>query len=275
MRIHKQALDDLYTTLNRRELVHPDPLETLYAYPEPRDREIVGLVAASLSYGRVKSILASVHTLLDRMPAPARFLAQATPASLAATFAGFRHRFATGDQMAALLVGAKALIERHGSLHACFLAHFAPTHRTVVPALTGFATELRQAAGGMDTHLLPCPSRGSACKRLNLFLRWMVRHDAVDPGGWSGVPPAALVVPLDAHMRRICTALGFTRRKTPDLRAALEITDAFRQFAPTDPVRYDFALTRLGIRPDTDLDAFLARWADPPSPRLRRASPSE
>jgi uncharacterized protein (TIGR02757 family) len=90
----------------------------------------------------------------------------------------------------------------------------------------------------------------------------MVRRDAVDPGGWEGMSPAQLIVPLDVHMHRICRALGLTRRQAADLRTAVEITDAFRAFAPDDPVRYDFALTRLGIRPgpEADLDAFLARW---------------
>ena len=257
--ITQQALDGLHASYTRREHVHPDPLEVLYDYPDVRDREIAALVAASLSYGRVRSILASVRRILARMPSPAAWLAEAGPEALHAAFAGFRHRFATGDQMAALLAGARQLIERHGSLNAAFVAQTRPEAETVIDALAAFAAELRDAAGRLDAHLLPCPSRGSACKRLNLFLRWMVRRDAVDPGGWTGVSPAQLIVPLDVHMHRICTALGFTRRKNADLKAALEITAAFRRFAPDDPVRYDFALTRLGIRPDADLDAFLAR----------------
>jgi len=263
----RRALDDLYARLNRRCYVHPDPLEVLGDYPDVGDREIAALVAACLSYGRVKSILASVRWVLERLtPSPARFLADASAASLHELLAGFRHRFATGAQMAALLLGARRLIAEHGSLNAAFVAHLGSDDATVVPALTAFAAELREAAGGLDAHLLPCPARGSACKRLNLLLRWMVRRDAVDPGGWTGVSPAQLVVPLDVHMRRICAALGLTRRKSADLRAALEITAAFRRFAPDDPVRYDFALTRLGIRPDADLDAFLARWAAPDAP---------
>ena len=87
-------------------------------------------------------------------------------------------------------------------------------------------------------------------KRLNLFLRWMVRRDDVDPGGWDSVSRGRLVVPLDTHLFRIARTLGFTDRKSADLAAALEITDRFREIAPDDPVRYDFALTRLGIRAD-------------------------
>jgi len=142
----------------------------------------------------------------------------------------------------------------------------------LLPALGRFVDELCSAAGGLDDHLLPRPERGSACKRLNLWLRWMVRRDAVDPGGWTGVSPAQLVVPLDVHMHRICRALGLTRREAADLRTAVEITDAFRSFAPDDPVRYDFALTRLGIRPgpEADLEAFLAKWGTSPLPKRNR-----
>ncbi|MBM4038030.1 MAG: TIGR02757 family protein [Planctomycetes bacterium] len=217
-------------------------------------------------------------TRQDSAPySPARFLAAATPELLRRTFADFKHRFATGKELAALLLGAKRLIERHGSLQAAFVAGLAVEHADVVPALILFAAELREAADGLDAHLLPCPTRGSACKRLNLFLRWMVRRDAVDPGGWGGVSPAKLIVPLDVHMHRICRALGLTGRDSADLRTAIEITAAFRAFAPDDPVRYDFALTRLGIRPspDADLDAFLARWATGWQPKPRRESHAE
>jgi len=262
-RISKAALDELYATYTRREFVHPDPLEVLYDYDDPLDREIAGLVAASLSYGRVRSILNSVRSVLERMPSPRRFLAAASPQSLQRAFAGFRHRFATGEQLAALLLGARRLVERHGSLEACFTSRLTADDATVVPALTAFATELRREADGLDTHLLPCPTRGSACKRLNLFLRWMVRRDAVDPGGWDGVAPSKLIVPLDVHMHRICRRLGLTRRKSADLRAAEEATTGFRAFTPDDPVRYDFALTRLGIRPETDLNQFLSQWGLP------------
>ena len=88
----------------------------------------------------------------------------------------------------------------------------------------------------------------------------MVRRDEVDPGGWSSVPVSKLIVPLDTHMHRICLLLNLTKRRQADLRTAVDITHAFRKIAPEDPVRYDFALTRLGIRDDTDLVSFLEAW---------------
>ncbi len=257
MNLLKNRLDELYDRYNRRGFVHPDPLEFLYEYEDPADREVVGLVASSLAYGRVAQILKSVRAVLDRLPSPARFIRDASRASLAKTFIGFKHRFASAEDLAALLYGAASLILDHGSLEAAFFSNFASRDDTVLPALTAFAARLQDAASHRS-HLLPCPSAGSACKRLHLYLRWMVREDAVDPGGWRSVPPSKLIVPLDVHMHRICARLGLTDRKHPDANTAIEVTRAFRAFAPVDPVRYDFALTRLGIRRDADPEEFLA-----------------
>ena len=127
----------------------------------------------------------------------------------------------------------------------------------MIPALAEFVEELSSVFAGKPRSLLPSPRAGSACKRHNLFLRWMVRSDAVDPGGWMDIPSAKLIVPVDVHMHRISLQIGLTKRKQANLRTALEITAAFRSIAPEDPVRYDFALTRLGIRNDTDPESFI------------------
>ncbi|MCK4602958.1 MAG: TIGR02757 family protein, partial [Phycisphaerae bacterium] len=189
----------------------------------------------------------------------ARFVKSAKADSLRRMFEDFRYRFQTGRELAALLLAIKDVLHRHGSLQACFLSANGKDDDTVLPALSGFVKQLSAAAKGRCGHLLPCPTRGSACKRLHLFLRWMVRRDEVDPGGWDAVPAARLIVPLDTHMHKIAIALGVTRRKSADARTAAEITAAFRRISPADPVKYDFALTRLGIRDDTDLAAFLKR----------------
>ena len=257
-RLDKAALEELYERYNRRELARGDPLGFLYDYEDPADREVVGLVAASLAYGRVAQILKSVASVLGRVgPSPAAFLLRSSRGSLRALFGDFRHRFTTGEELCHLLFGARCVIERHGSLESAFVAGLSEEHETIVPALCEFAEELRRAGGGTHSHLLPVPSRGSACKRLNLFLRWMVRHDEVNPGGWGRVPASKLVVPLDVHMHRIGLALGLTRRKQANMRTALEITRGYREVAPDDPVRYDFALTRLGILGEGRLGALL------------------
>jgi len=256
--LDKGILDALYSTYNKREYIHPDPLEFLYQYDDPADREIVGLAASSLSYGNVKQILRSVSNVLDRMePSPSEFLDTTSEGKIRSAFKGFKHRFTTGDDMTDLLLGVKSVIIKYGSLQECFMSGYSKTDETILPALQKFVNELKSASNGEPCYLLPNPMMGSACKRLNLYLRWMVRRDDVDCGEWYNVPASGLIVPLDRHMHNIGLALELTRRKQPDLRTALEITSAFREIEPEDPVKYDFALTRLGIRDDTDMDLFL------------------
>lgn len=146
------------------------------------------------------------------------------------------------------------MIEEHGSLQECFRSHLDPSADSVFEALCGFVDELTRAEPELGNFLLPSPGRGSACKRLNLFLRWMVRNDEVDPGGWEAVPARILLVPLDTHMFRICSALEMTCRSQADMKSALEVTGAFREYAPDDPVRYDFAITRLGMGGEESAD---------------------
>jgi uncharacterized protein (TIGR02757 family) len=260
--ITREILEELYRKLNRREFVHPDPLEFLYHYGDPGDREVVGLIASTLAYGRVKQILASVSNALERMgPRPGRFVADSTSDSLRAAFDGFKHRFTTGDDICRMLDGVRAAVDEHGSLGGFFSSLVRPEDETVLPALTSFVGFVESVpcdgSGAEGACPLPDPERGSACKRLHLFLRWMVRSDDVDPGGWDAVPPSKLIVPLDTHMHRLSLELGLTERKQANGRTALEITDAFRKFSPDDPVKYDFALTRLGIRDDMSADSVL------------------
>ncbi len=127
---------------------------------------------------------------------------------------------------------------------------------SVADALASRA-DLPAPGGVLARNLLPAPRDGSACKRLMLFLRWMVRRDRVDIGSWTSVSPAELVMPLDTHIHRIARALGLTSRATADLAAALEVTAALRAFDPDDPVRFDFSLARLGIRSDYSLKDYL------------------
>ncbi len=254
----RRILDNTYRKYNRRSFVRPDPIEVLYDYNEPADREIVAMVAACLAYGRVGQILKNIRWVLQRIePGPATFLWNNSPRKISARMRGFRHRFADERHITALFCACRYTMRTHGSLEKLFRAGMDNSNRTVLPALDRFAASLCRSADGRCGHLLPSPSSGSACKRLNLFLRWMVRKDSVDPGGFSGVPASKLIVPLDTHLHRLALMLGLTHRKSADMKAAMEITAAFRNINPRDPVRYDFALTRLGINPRADMDDFL------------------
>jgi len=252
-KIMRERLEALYARYNHRRYVHPDPLEFLYDYPDPPDREIAGLIASSLAYGRVAQILKSVSIILERMHhSPRLFLMETSQKKLQTAFSGFRHRFTTGEEVSALLLKTREQIEQHGSLYRSFLTCLSRDDDTVIPALSIFVKRFNGDKDDSKSSLMPAPDKGSACKRLNLFLRWMVRKDDVDPGGWDGIPASKLVIPLDTHMYRICSGLDMTCRKQADMQTAIEITEYFRDISPEDPVRYDFAITRLGIRKDAD-----------------------
>jgi len=243
-----RRLEALYERYHRPELLGSDPLIIVHRYADVADREIVGLIAACLAYGNVKAILRGVADVLARLgDAPRASLCDTPDAVIRRDFRTFRYRVTDGEKMAGLLVAMKRVIERHGSLHDAFLAHQHEAHETIVDALAGWVDAFQAAADTPLDHLLAHPARQSACKRLLLFLRWMVRRDAIDPGGWDGVCPSRLVVPLDVHMHRMARRLRLTQRKQPTLTAALEVTRRFRRYAPLDPLRYDFALTRPGI----------------------------
>ncbi len=261
--MHQQSmvdtLEQVYRQYHQRAYVHPDPLEFLYAWENVKEREIVGLVASSLAYGRVAQILKSVSAILEKIgPSPHRFVTRCTLKTMQHTFSGFRHRFADGDQMAALLYGAGRVIRQFGSLENGLATGLTQDQANLLPGLTHFYHQLirgRRSPG----HLLPDPGKTSACKRLHLYLRWMVRKDQIDPGGWRCVAPSDLIVPLDTHMHTIGHRLGFTHRLQADRRTALEVTAGFKTICAQDPVRFDFSLTRLGIRPELDMDCLPLR----------------
>ncbi|MBC2710538.1 MAG: TIGR02757 family protein [Desulfosarcina sp.] len=248
------TLEEIYRQYHQRAYVHPDPLEFLYAWGDVKEREIVGLVASCLAYGRVTQILKSVSAVLEKMgPSPYRFVTRSTLKTMQHAFSGFRHRFADGDQMAALLYGAGRVIRQFGSIENCLASGLTPSRENLLPALTHFFCQLTRGRHSPG-HLLADPGKSSACKRLHLYLRWMVRKDRVDPGGWRCVAPSDLIIPLDTHMHTIGRRLGFTHRLQADMGTALEITAGFKAICAEDPVRFDFSLTRLGIRSELDMN---------------------
>ncbi len=253
-----EALEDLYNRYNSREFVEPDPLSLLFRYDDVRDREIAGLISSSLAFGNVSQIISSAGSVLRVMgDSPSKYILKSRRQRMLQDFEGFRHRWTGGADLINFLDGIKTAVRKFGSLEKCFASGYSAEDKDIVPALTSFVREV--IGPGKVNRLVPCPSRGSACKRLNLFLRWMIRSDRVDPGGWDTIPPSKLLVPVDVHMHRFSTLLGLTSRRQADLRTAREITERMKAFSPGDPVKYDFALTRLGIRRDDDRGRLLAR----------------
>lgn len=254
----RPLFEKIYSEYNKREYVAPDPLQFLYEYKTAEDREIVGLIASSLAYGRVAQILKSVQKVLDVLTdSPCEYLKNADPSQWANDLRGFVHRFTDENEMVAFLNGIARILRDGGSIESLFCSHF---NGNLEVAAEKFVHDFLGYACRDKMYLIPSPAKGSACKRLALYLRWMVRCDDVDPGGWSEISPSNLVVPLDTHMFNICTTFGMCGRKSADGKSVREITDAFRIISPEDPVRYDFALTRFGIRNDMTLEELFYRW---------------
>ncbi|MCF7927519.1 MAG: TIGR02757 family protein [Spirochaetales bacterium] len=242
-------IEEVYTRYHHPRYISPDPLELLSPYKNAGDREIAAFIAAALALGRVDQIVLNVRELLERLGPPRRTLEKSSLDSLRRRFEGFRYRFFRGEQIAGLFSALSGVIGEYGSLNTAFLSDFRCSTGSINDALKRFVLRIRAAAKIDLGILVPDPALGSACKRLHLYLRWMVRSDRVDPGGWTGLSPKDLIVPVDTHILRSARMLGLTARKTADVRTAGEITSSFRTIDPDDPVRFDFSLSRLGIFP--------------------------
>jgi uncharacterized protein (TIGR02757 family) len=255
----KAALDRVYADYDRHPAETADPVHFARRYSEPADREIVAFVAAALAFGRVQSILNTIERVLAVLgPSPASFVAAFDPRRDAASFGSLVHRWTRGEDLAALIWILRVVTEPHGSIEGAFLAGYDPAAADVAAALDRFSERAlgvdlaavygsRRGRTGVG-YFFPRPSRGSACKRLNLFLRWMVRRDGIDLGIWSGVSPSKLVIPLDTHVVRVGQCLGLTRYRSPGWRMAADITASLRLLDPDDPVKYDFAICHVGMR---------------------------
>ena len=250
-----EVLERLYTKYNRPGFIPPDPLQFLYKYSDSGDREIAGFLSAALAYGRVGQIERSLTDLFSRMgESPYAFVKNFGKAEQE-RLNGFKHRFTAGRDIADLLELLRDVLDEKGTIENYFLCGYGEKDENTIRALSKFCDSLldryvKRSRGGVRKgvqYLLPRPAAGSACKRLNLFLRWMVRKDEVDSGLWESVDRAKLIVPMDVHMSRLCRLVGLYNRKTVSLATAVEITQGFAEIEPADPAKYDFALSRIGI----------------------------
>jgi len=261
----KETLEALYAGRSQKHLQN-DPLSFCHRFREPQDREIVGLIASCLAYGNVKIILRNLEQVFGTIgPSPRRFVESFDPADGLRRFAGFKHRFNDGRDLCALLLAIRTMLDEADSIESFFLAGTDPNDRDITASLNEFSAAILSfdysavfgsASPPKDSHFpffFPSPSSGSACKRLCMYLRWMVRpDDGIDLGIWQSIPPSMLVIPVDAHIQRICRMLGFTSRKQADWKMAREITAALRVLDPLDPVKYDFSICHLGISEGCD-----------------------
>lgn len=254
-----QRLEELVRTSDVAARRAADPVEFVHGFDDPHDQEVVALVAATLAFGNVVAVRRSVAQVVEVLGSRPH-LALDDERRLRRRLRGFVHRVYRGPHVARMLASAGRVRARHGTLGRAFsaalvtadAAHPSLPDEAFRAALAAFADDLRGPPPhdrGLE-HLVPDPRRGSACKRLLLYLRWMVRPaDGVDLGLWP-VDPARLLIPVDTHIHRIASNLGLTRRRDASWRTSCEITARLRGLDPRDPVRFDFALCHLGVSRD-------------------------
>jgi uncharacterized protein (TIGR02757 family) len=254
----QKTLDTFYKDYNFKERLQHDPIEFPHKYDNPEDIEVAGFIATCLAYGKISLFKPVIEQILAAGgKSPARFFKNLSLERDARHFKGISYRFNREKDILCLIYLIHRILARWGSLKNLFYYHFKPEHEDIKIALNCFSDFLR----GINTapvygrnirppglmQLLPSPEKGSACKRMNLFLRWMVRKKDIDFGIWNKVPPSRLIIPLDTHIARISRCLGFTNRKSSDWKAAKEITEALKKLDSKDPLKYDFALCHHGI----------------------------
>jgi len=251
------ALDRLYADFNVEKSV-ADPVWMVHRFDRPDDREVVALIASALAFGRVQSVLNSIEGMLQVIgPSPAAFVRAFDPERDRLRFKHLVHRWTNGADFAALVWIIHEMLRRSGSIENFFVEGLAGDAVDVGAALQSFSTRAleidvtaiygkRKPKPGV-AYFFSRPSSGGACKRLNLFLRWMVREDRVDLGIWKKVRPGQLIVPLDTHVIRVGQCLQLTKLKSPGWRMAADITAGLRALDPVDPVKFDFSICHLGM----------------------------
>ncbi|HEY7521713.1 MAG TPA: TIGR02757 family protein [Methylomirabilota bacterium] len=249
----RQPLERLYREFDYGARLGRDAIQFPLRYVDAADRELVSLLTCCLAYGRVDLFGRALDRALGVMgPSPAAFVREFDPRRQARVFDGFLYRFNRPRDLVAFCVAARDVLARHGTLEKCFLAGDPERTGPIGPPLTRFARAFLEAdvrdvfpRGRRSRgyrHLFPLPSAGGPCKRLLLFMRWMVRREPPDFGLWSAVSPARLLMPVDTHVENMSRAIGLTRRRSRNWKMAEEITARLAAVDPADPVKYDFAL---------------------------------
>jgi uncharacterized protein (TIGR02757 family) len=246
----RKILDKLYREYNFKERIGHDPIEFPHRYADSEDIEVAGFIASGFAYGKITLFKPVIERILESGgKRPAQFFTDFTIKKDAKYLKGVSYRFNKEKDVLCLVYMLGQALKEWGSLKNLFYHHYKPGHEDIRDALKGFVdffTGINTAPvygknikpSGL-THLLPSPRNGSACKRMNLFLRWMVRKKDIDLGIW--------VIPLDTHIARISRCIGLTKRSTSDWKTAEEITGALKKLDPDDPLKYDFALCHQGI----------------------------
>lgn len=252
-----QILDRFYLKYDFKGRIAHDPVEFLHRYEKPEDIEASGFIASCLAYGKVEVFKLVIDKILAAMGgSPYSFLMEFDVRRHKGII-GFKYRFNEAEDILCLVFMMHKILFRYSSIEKAFMKHYRGDDLNTGKAITGLINEMLSIntapVYGKNirppglVQLMSSPAKGSACKRINLFLRWMARDKDIDLGIWKGVPKNKLIIPLDAHIARISRCLGLSRRTTSDWKTAVGITEALKIFDAGDPLKYDFALCHHGI----------------------------
>ncbi len=247
----KAYLDGLVARFEQPAFIQDDPIAIPHGFDDPRDQEVIGLYAAILAWGRRATILKKMEDLCERMRyRPYRFVRDFDEDRDADRLATFKHRTFQPIDALWFTKNLSRALRQHETVEALFTRHLPEDAGDVGAAIQGFSETMMTIAPETPLRLrkhLARPASGSACKRLCMYLRWMVRPGPVDLGIWPTIHPRQLVLPLDVHSARQARALGMVTRKANDWQAALDLTQRCRRLCPDDPARYDFAFFGVGV----------------------------
>jgi len=236
-----QRLERLYAQWHQFSYVGTDPLSLVWQVP-PEDREAAALLASSLALGRADLAAQAARELIEAVGGPLHQRLQDPPLSgWASRLNGLRYRFFSETLLANFLDSVGSVLQEWGTLQRAWSS----SGHSGWEALDAFCGLFHQK--GDVGILVPRAQTKSAAKRINLFLRWMVRHDEVDPGGWNVLRPADLWMPVDTHVLQWARQEDLTQRRAADRTTCREITERLREIAPNDPLRFDFSITREGM----------------------------
>lgn len=254
----KKILDELYISY-KHAFSSKDPVWLLHTFNDERDAELAGFITAVYTYGSVDQINKFTRLFMERLNnKPYEFIINFSKHKDKKYLEGLNYRFNTSGDAIKLVNALNSVIIKYGSLKNLFLAGYNNEDKNIIPALTYFSKVInsyipsplgREGRGlkSFSHYMVSNPAGGSASKRMNLFLRWMVRKDEIDPGLWDDIPASKLIIPVDTHIARVSKKLNLVKRKSVDIKFAIELTETLKRFDAGDPVKYDFSLCHMGI----------------------------
>jgi uncharacterized protein (TIGR02757 family) len=253
----KQKLDYHYKAFDKSQ-ISPDPLQFLHLYKDKKDIEIAGFISSVFAYGNVKQIINTLNSIFKILgEKPFDFIINLKEILLHKYFANTIHRFYTSKDIQQFFAVLNSVLNKEGTLKNIFLKFYSghQNDNNLRDPISKFSNYFLAASLIKNKKITPGfrfmfadPFTGSACKRMNLFLRWMIRKDELDFGLWNEIPANKLIIPVDTHVARICRELKLTTKKNVSWKMAEEITENLKKFDPADPVKYDFAICHIGMR---------------------------